>query len=84
MLAEALMKIIFFFLKIAIWIAIALAVIPFGIFVLLANIIPEVAYEGGFWFWALFVPLNLVAYYFLWKPIVFVIGAITALCEGTE
>lgn len=82
MLAEVIIKIFFFFLKIAVWVGVAFAAIPLGILFLFLAIFPDFTNEGGFWFWVVFVPLNLVAYYFLWKPILWIVGGITALCEG--
>lgn len=84
MLAQVLINIFFFLLKIVVWVGIAFAAIPLGILMLFLSIFPEFTNDGGFWFWVVFIPLNVVAYYFLWKPIVWIVTTITALCEGIQ
>lgn len=71
------------FLKLVLWVVIAFAVIPFGIFVLFLNIFPDLT-PNGFWFWAVFASFNVIAYYFLWKPVVWVVTTITESCEGNK
>jgi hypothetical protein len=82
MLFQVLVNVFFFFLKIVIWIGIALAAIPLAIFTLFMSIFPDFTSDPGFWFWALFAITNIVAYYFLWKPIVWIVTTITVLFEG--
>ena len=61
----------------------AAAAIPYSILVLFLNLFPEFTEEAGFWFWISFVSLNVVAYFFLWKPIVWTISVISALGKKT-
>ena len=82
MLFQVLLNVFFFLLKIAIWIAIALAAIPLGFFLLFSNFFPDFTSDAGFGFWLCFGIVNIIAYYFLWRPIVWTITGITVLFEG--
>lgn len=83
MILQVLLNILVLLFKLALWLLIAFAVIPFGIFVLLLNIFPDlITYD--IWFWVAFATLNVVAYYFLWKPVIWTITTITELCVGNK
>ena len=70
MFSQAVRQILSVILRIIIWLVMAAAAIPYSILVLFLNLFPEFTEEAGFWFWISFVSLNVVAYFFLWKPIV--------------
>lgn len=70
--------------KIAVWVFVAFAAIPFSIFVLLLSFFPDFTNEADFRFWIFFASLNAIAFYFLWKPVVWIVTTITALCEGIK
>lgn len=78
MLIRLLLNIFALFLKIALWVVITFAVIPLGIFILFLYIFPDLAHDGSLQFWAVFTILNIVASYFLWKPVHWVVTTITA------
>lgn len=84
MLIQLFLNIFSFFLKIVLWLVIGFAAIPFGTYVLFLNIFPNFTSEGGFWFWGIFAPLNMAAFYFLWSPILWTVHTITALFEKNE
>lgn len=82
MLMQLLLDVIFFLFKITIWALLAVVIIPLGILILFMNIFPDFAHDGNFWFWLVFVLFNGVAYYFLWKPILWTVSNITMLFEA--
>ena len=74
MLFQILLNIIFFILKIALRFIGTLVLIPFGIYWLFLEFFTDFANEGSLWFYSVFAIANLVAYYFLWKPIMWIAG----------
>lgn len=82
MLFQIILNIIAFFLKIALWIAAGLLVIPFGIYYMLNEFFPAFVNEANAWFWIVFSILTFVAYFILWKPIVYIAGAVNVLGAG--
>lgn len=82
MLLQVLSNIIVIILKFAIWVVVAVAAIPFGVFMLLKNLFPLFTQDAGFWFWSLFGILTVVVYVILWKPILWIIGTVSVLGTG--
>lgn len=82
MLFQIILNIIAFFLKIALWIAAGLLAIPFGIYYMLNEFFPSFVNEANAWFWIVFSILTFVAYFVLWKPIVYIAGAVNVLGAG--
>lgn len=83
MLLQTLRRIFSVILKAAVWLVMAGAAIPYFILVLFLNLFPDFTHAADPWFWAAFIPLNIIAYYFLWKPILWTIKVITTLGEET-
>ncbi len=82
MLFEIIFNIIGFFLKVALWIVMGLLAIPAGLYFLLFEFFPGFVNEANAWFWIVFSVLTFVSYYILWKPIVFIAGAVNVLSAG--
>jgi hypothetical protein len=82
MLFQLLLNLIVFFLRCAIWVLVALVAIPYGIFMLLHNIFPVFTQDAGFWWWIVFSIITIIAYVVLWKPILWIVGAIGVLGAG--
>ena len=82
MLFEIILNIIAFFLKVALWIAAGLLAIPAGLYYLLYEFFPNFVNEANAWFWIVFSILTFVAYFILWKPIVYIAGAVNVLGAG--
>ena len=74
MLYEIISNIIIFILKFILWILIAFAAVPFGIFMLLFKLFPVFSHDAGFWYWSVFGILTVIAYIILWKPIVWIVS----------
>ena len=84
MLFQVLLNIIVFFLKMALWISIAVVAIPAGIYLLLLDQFPSFVLAYGFGFWSVFLILTIVAYVILWKPILWIVGVVGILGAGQE
>jgi hypothetical protein len=84
MLFQVLLNIIVFLLRMALWIIMALVVIPFGIYMLLLDQFPTFVLAYGFGFWSVFFILIIIAYVILWKPILWVVGVVGILGAGQE
>ncbi len=84
MLFQVLLDIIVFLFKYVLRVVMALAAIPFGIFMLLQKVFPDFCLDPGFWFWSVLSVLTIVGYILLWKPILWVIGALSVLGAGAE
>ena len=84
MLFQVLLNIIVFLLRMALWIIMALVVIPFGIYMLLLDQFPTFVLAYGFGFWSVFSILTIIAYVILWKPILWVVGVVGILGAGQE
>ena len=82
MLFQIILNIIAFFLKIALWIAAGLLAIPFAIYYMLNEFFPSFVNEANAWFWIVFSILTFVAYFILWKPIVYIAGVVNVLGAG--
>ncbi len=82
MLFQVLMNIITFFVKLAVWIAVAFLAVPFGIYMFLINQFRSFVLEYGYGFWSVFIILTLIAYIILWKPILWIVGSISVLGAG--
>ena len=78
MLFQLLLNIIIFCLKFALWVLTALVAVPFGIYMLLQEMFPIFVQDSGFWFWSVFAILCVIFYLIFWKPILWVVGAISA------
>lgn len=81
MLLQVLQDIFFFLFKVGIWI-LTFVVIPLGIFILSLILFPDFSHDADLWFWVVFGLLNIIAYYVLWKPILWVIGRLSFLFRG--
>ena len=84
MLFQVLLNIIVFLLRMALWIIMALVVIPFGIYMFLLDQFPTFVLTYGFGFWTVFSILTIIAYVILWKPILWVVGVVGILGAGQE
>jgi len=82
MLFQLILDIIVFILKMVLWVVMGLVAIPFGIYMLLQHLLPIFTHEASFWFWALFAACTLVAYYVLWKPLLWIVGVVSVLGAG--
>lgn len=82
MLFQLILNIIVFFLKIAMWIGLAVLAIPAGIYALMKNFFPIFVQDASAWFWIIFSIIVFVAYFVLWKPIVWLVGGISVLSAG--
>ena len=82
MLFQVLLNIILFLLKDLLWVVFAFAAVPFGVFMLLQKMFPVFTLNLDFWFWSVFAILTIVAYVLLWKPILWLVGAISVLGAG--
>lgn len=82
MLFQLILNIIVFFLKIAMWIALAVLAIPAGIYALMNNFFPAFVEDANAWFWIIFSIIVFVAYVILWKPIIWLVGGISVLSAG--
>jgi len=82
MLYQVLSTIIVFILKFVMWIVAAVVAIPFGVFMLLKNLLPLFTQDASFWFWSVFALLTIIAYVILWKPILWVVGTVGVLGAG--
>lgn len=74
MLFQLLLDFIFFLLKIVLRIVGGLCLVPFGLYMLFLEVFTDFTNGGGFWFWSIFAIVTIVAYYILWKPIVWIAG----------
>jgi hypothetical protein len=84
MLFQLLLDVIAFLIKILLWVVVAVAAIPVGIFYLLNEVFPVFTHDGGFWFWAVLGTLSLAGFIVLWKPILWVSATMQALLLGSE
>ena len=82
MLFQVLMNIVAVFLKFALWVIFALVAVPFGVFIALLKMFPIFTNDGSFWYWTVFSILIVIAYVILWKPILWIVGTISALGAG--
>lgn len=82
MLFQVLMNIVAVFLKFAIWVVLALVAVPYGVFIVLWKTFPTFTTDGSFWFWSVFSILTIIAYVILWKPLLWIVGTISALGAG--
>ena len=82
MLFQVLLNVIIFFIKIAVWILFALVLVPTGIFMLMQNMFPIFTQDASFWFWIVFAIITIIAYFILWKPIVWIVGVVSVLGAG--
>ena len=76
------MNIVAVFLKFALWVIFALVAVPFGVFIALLKMFPIFTNDGSFWYWTVFSILTVIAYVILWKPILWIVGTISALGAG--
>lgn len=81
MLFEILLNILAFFIKVAFRVLVAFLAIPFGVFMLLHKLFPVFSQDASFWFWSVFGILTIIAYFLLWKPILWIVGGLSVLGE---
>ena len=84
MLFQVVLNIIAFFVKLAVWIAVAFLAVPFGIYMFLINYFRSFVLEYGFGFWSVFTVLTIIAYIILWKPILWIVSSISVLSAGQQ
>ncbi len=84
MLFQVLLDIIVFFIKYVVRVVFALAAVPFGVFMLLNEMFPAFSQGLDFWFWLAFSVLSLIGFVLLWKPILWIMGALSVLGVGNE
>ena len=84
MLFQILLDIIAFLFKYVLRILMVFGAIPFGIFMLLQKMFPDFCLDPGFWFWSVLSVLTIIAYIVLWKPILWIVGALSILGEGAQ
>lgn len=84
MLLQALSGIIVFLLRYVLRVVVAISLIPVGVFFFLQNVFPEFSYGFDFYFWLVLGIISLVGFVLLWKPILWIMGAITVLGAGVE
>lgn len=82
MLFQVLLDIIVFFIKYVVRVVFALAAVPFGVFMLLNEMFPAFSQGLDFWFWSAFSVLSLIGFVLLWKPILWIMGALSVLGAG--
>lgn len=82
MLFQFLLNIIVAIIKFAVWVTVAFLAIPFGIYVFLMENFPEFTLAYDFSFWAVFSILSIIGFVLLWKPILWIVGAIQTLGAG--
>lgn len=82
MLFQLLLNIILFFVKFVVGVLVALVAVPYGILMLLHNMFPVFTQEASGWFWAVFSVCTILAYIVLWKPILWIVGAVNVLKIG--
>lgn len=66
-------------LSFVMWVFFAIVAIPSGIFILLNKWFPVFSHDQGFMFWTVFGIITIVAYFVLWKPILWIIGVFQLL-----
>ncbi len=84
MLFQVLLDIIVFLIKYVVRVVFALAAVPFGVFMLLNKMFPVFSHDLDFWFWSVFSILTIIGFFLLWKPILWIMGALSVLGEGNE
>jgi hypothetical protein len=82
MLFQVLLNIIVSLIKFVVWVLVVLAGIPFGIYMLLNELFPLFTHDANFWFWSVFSILSIIGFVLLWKPIIWVVGALQVLGAG--
>ena len=84
MLFQVLLNIIAFLLKYVLRVVFALGAVPVGVFMFLTKVFPEFCVGLDFWFWSVFSILSIIGIVVLWKPILWIMGAISVLGAGGE
>jgi hypothetical protein len=82
MLFQLLLNVVAFLLKLALWILIAIVAIPMLIYGSFQRLFPLFVHDASVWFWISFGIVTLLAYYILWKPILWLIGCLGILSAG--
>lgn len=80
MLFEVLMNIVVFILKFALRFVLGLLLVPFGVFMGLVKFFPD--FHQGTWWTIVWAVITIVAYYILWKPILWITGLSVILGAG--
>lgn len=84
MLFQVLLNIIAAIIKFIVWVLFVLAAIPFGIYMLLHKMFPLFTQDAGFWFWSVLSIFSIIGFIVLWRPIMWVVGALQVLGAGAE
>lgn len=84
MLFGLLLNVIAFLLRYVLRVVVAIALIPVGVYFLLLKMFPEFCLEMDFFYWFVFSAISLTGFVVLWKPILWILGAITALEAGMD
>lgn len=82
MLFQLLLNIIVFFVKFVVWVLVALVAVPYGILMLFHSMFPVFTQDASGWFWTAFSVCTILAYLVLWKPILWIVGAVSVLRIG--